>query len=368
VPLSLDDAFHRALPVIRRVVIRLYFATRDDVVGLDEDDLLSVAAADLHGALARGGYTGTSPYQYYSFPRGVARRAVLKELNRNRRRIYDYASRCSRPPSARLQCTQDMEFKVFLERLPVLLYRQTRDAIEGSERIDPPERRLSLHVLTRLLSGRPMLAPKILAQTSSWTRRGCASLWTGRRWPCGGSSTPCATSYTTAGSSTIGTTCSDYTSWGRNLTTTKRTTGDRKASPPCEPAAALRERIMKVDTVRLFDKDVSSLIDVFIPVLLCWTPSTLIPELYEVFGTEHLMRFLDLFAVTRFEVPSRDLILTALRDADIYATLAAHKDTVRGLATKYGVEEHQVADAYARVAAIVGVPQGNGNGRVSRPA
>jgi hypothetical protein len=124
---------------------------------------------------------------------------------------------------------------------------------------------------------------------------------------------------------------------------------------------------MKVDTVRLFDKDVSRLIDVFIPVMLAWTRKTLITELYEVFGTEHLTRFLDLFAGTRFEVPSRDLILTALRDADIYATLAAKKDTVRGLATKYGLEEHRVADAHARVAAIIGVTKGNGSGRVSRP-
>jgi hypothetical protein len=125
---------------------------------------------------------------------------------------------------------------------------------------------------------------------------------------------------------------------------------------------------MKVDTLRLFDKDVSSLIDVFVPVMLAWTRTTLITELYEVFGNQHLMRFLDLFAGTRFEVPSRDLILTALRDADIYATLAAHKDTVRGLATKHGVAEHRVQDAYARVAAIVAVTKGKGNGRVSRPA
>jgi hypothetical protein len=161
---ALDDAFHRALPVIGRVVIRLYFATRGDVIGLDEDDLVSVAAFDLHGALARSGYTGMSPYQYYSFLRGVARRAVMKELNKNRYRVFDFASRCCKPPSARLQCTQDMEFKVFLERLPLLLYRQTRAAIEGSARIDPPERRLSLHVLTCLLSGRPLLAPRVLAQ------------------------------------------------------------------------------------------------------------------------------------------------------------------------------------------------------------
>jgi hypothetical protein len=124
---------------------------------------------------------------------------------------------------------------------------------------------------------------------------------------------------------------------------------------------------MKVDMVRLFDKDASGLIDVFIPVMVAWTRKSLIPELYEVFGPEQLMRFLDLFAGARVEVPSRDLILAALRDADIYVTRAAHKDTVRGLATKYGVAEHQVADACARVATIVGVTKGTGNGGVSRP-
>src|SRR5262249_26600927 len=125
---------------------------------------------------------------------------------------------------------------------------------------------------------------------------------------------------------------------------------------------------MKVELVRIFDKDTSRLIDVFMPVMVAWTRKTLIPELYEVFGSEHLMLFLDLFAGTRVEVPSRDLMLAALRDAEIYTAVAARKDTVRGLATKYGLEEHRVADAYARVAAIVGVTAGHGNGRVSPPA
>jgi Mor family transcriptional regulator len=111
---------------------------------------------------------------------------------------------------------------------------------------------------------------------------------------------------------------------------------------------------MKVDMIRMLDDDVGELVEVFIPVMLAWTRKTLIPELYEVFGPEQLMRFLDLFAGTRFEVPSRDVILQALRDADVYVRLAAGRDTVRDLATKYGVAEHQVADAYARVAAIIG--------------
>jgi len=163
-PDALDDAFHRALPVIGRVVIRLYFATRGDMIGLDEDDLVSVAAADLHGGLARRGYTGTSPYQYYSFLRGVVRRAIVKELNKNRYRVYDYASRCSKPPAGRLLSTRDMEFKIFLEGLPRCLFRQTRAVIVSSPRLaDDTERAVSLHVLVRLLSSRLLLKPAVLA-------------------------------------------------------------------------------------------------------------------------------------------------------------------------------------------------------------
>jgi hypothetical protein len=81
---------------------------------------------------------------------------------------------------------------------------------------------------------------------------------------------------------------------------------------------------MKVDMIRILDGD-GELVEVFIAVLLARTRRTVIPELYEVFGPEQVMRFLDLFAGTRIEVPSRDVISQAPRDADIYATLAAHK-------------------------------------------
>jgi hypothetical protein len=118
--------------------------------------------------------------------------------------------------------------------------------------------------------------------------------------------------------------------------------------------AGIVQSSLRHERPRILDGDVGELVEVFIPVLLARTRRTVIPELYEVFGPEQLMRFLDLFAGTRVEVPSRDVILQALRDADIYARLAAHKDTFRGLATKYGVEEHRVADACTRVAAIVG--------------
>jgi hypothetical protein len=124
---------------------------------------------------------------------------------------------------------------------------------------------------------------------------------------------------------------------------------------------------MKVDMIRILDGDVGELVEVFISVLLARTRRTVIPELYEVFGPEQVMRFLDLFAGTRVDVPSRDVISQALRDADIYARLTAHEDTVRGLAAKFGLEEHRVADAYARVAALVEATKGNGNERVSRP-
>src|SRR5262249_13726770 len=147
--------------------------------------------------------------------------------------------RCSKPPSARLQSTQDMEFKVFLERLPLLLYRQTRAAIEGSARIDPPERRLSLHVLTCLLSGRPLLAPRILAQHFELDRARVRFImdWTTvavRRQL-----------YAMRDELHDGRVVDDWYDLFRlyelegELTRTERTTGNRKASAPCELVATL---------------------------------------------------------------------------------------------------------------------------------
>ena len=95
---------------------------------------------------------------------GVARRAVMKELNKNRYRVYDYAAQCTKPPAGRLPSTHDMEFKIFLERLPRCLFRQTRAAILASPRLaDDTERAVSLHVLVRLLSSRLLLKPALLA-------------------------------------------------------------------------------------------------------------------------------------------------------------------------------------------------------------
>ena len=126
---------------------------------------------------------------------------------------------------------------------------------------------------------------------------------------------------------------------------------------------------MKVDLIRIFDRDVDELVEVFIPLVLGWAGKTLIPELYEVFGAERLMRFLDLFAGTRFEVPSREVLLRALRDAEIYRALAAERDSLAGLSRKFGIDECTVQEAYERAAGLLnGVnSHGNGNGNGRRP-
>src|SRR5262245_28828688 len=123
---------------------------------------------------------------------------------------------------------------------------------------------------------------------------------------------------------------------------------------------------MKVDLIRLFDQDVDELVEIFIPIVLAWTRKTLIPELYEVFGAECLMRFLDVFAGTRFEVPSREVIMRALRDAEIYHGLVTRRESPAGLARRFDIEERAVEETAARVAGLLdgnGVHHGNGHRR-----
>src|SRR5262245_52536103 len=163
-PAAFDEALEQALAIIGPVVIAVRAATADEVVGLDEDDLVSVAAIALSRKLADTDYVVEGPGEFYRLLRRVARRAMLVAVRENRARLYDYGARCTTPPRARLLSTHDMEFRIFLERLPRTLFRQTRAVIVTSLRlVGDTERAVSLHVLVRLLSGRLLLKPELLA-------------------------------------------------------------------------------------------------------------------------------------------------------------------------------------------------------------
>ena len=107
-----------------------------------------------------------------------------------------------------------------------------------------------------------------------------------------------------------------------------------------------------IKDVSLLDENLARYADVFAQILIHRCRDTLLPELIEVFGKDRLPMFLDMFAGCTFKVPSRDIIVNAARDADMYECIS------RGvphsiMENKYGISPTTVDAAVGRVRKIV---------------
>lgn len=105
--------------------------------------------------------------------------------------------------------------------------------------------------------------------------------------------------------------------------------------------------------IRIFDQVSQQFMDLFQIVLLAAAEDTHIPEIYEIFGPEYTLRFLDIFRGMTVEVPSREVIANALRDVGIYlAVVQAGEGTkaqiIRDLAVKHGLTAQKVRSIYYR--------------------
>ena len=108
---------------------------------------------------------------------------------------------------------------------------------------------------------------------------------------------------------------------------------------------------------RITDSDTVKHLDVFQMVLLSVAERTPLPELYEVFGQDKLVQFLDIFAGCTITVPPADIIANAVRDVDIYTSLERtgtdHTDTVDDLARKYEMKNDRIRSIYSRVDKLI---------------
>ena len=59
-------------------------------------------------------------------------------------------------------------------------------------------------------------------------------------------------------------------------------------------------------------------VDVLLLVLMRDSSETLMPELFEIFGKDALVKFLDIFGGRTIQVPDRAYLVRAARDVDIY--------------------------------------------------
>lgn len=104
----------------------------------------------------------------------------------------------------------------------------------------------------------------------------------------------------------------------------------------------------------VFDNRVMEHIDVLQVALVRAGRNTLIPELYEVFGKDNLLKFLDLFSGTTIEVPSKLVLENAIRDTFIYLAINRAKknprvnvnDVKKDLMDRYHITRDQVEDIY----------------------
>jgi len=109
-----------------------------------------------------------------------------------------------------------------------------------------------------------------------------------------------------------------------------------------------------MDRVGLLDSSLQEHIDLLKLMLLYNNEMSLLPELYEIFGKECLLKFLDLFSGTTVKVPSALEIQHSLRDVSIFLSL--HKcpkdrrqNALHSLAQYHNVTESHVAVTYKRV-------------------
>ena len=103
--------------------------------------------------------------------------------------------------------------------------------------------------------------------------------------------------------------------------------------------------------VSILDAHAARKIDALQVALLRISHTSVLPELYEVFGTETLLEFLDIFGGVTVEVPSREILENAIRDTFIFFQLdtcedSEKSDVEKDLSDRYGITKLQVKHIY----------------------
>jgi len=110
----------------------------------------------------------------------------------------------------------------------------------------------------------------------------------------------------------------------------------------------------KISRFAIFDTGVIQHIDALQVSLLRAGKNTLLPELYDIFGKECLLKFLDTFAGTTIQVPTKKVLEDAIRDTYIYLTITENdksrnrkkSDIVKELAVRYDMDVKDVISVY----------------------
>lgn len=92
--------------------------------------------------------------------------------------------------------------------------------------------------------------------------------------------------------------------------------------------------------------------DVFRLVFIHCAQYTVLPELMDIFGSDAVTKFMDIFGGMTIKVPDRSVLERVSRDVDIYVTLSTAEDDALAasvLSTKYELPEEYVRDVFSRI-------------------
>lgn len=110
-------------------------------------------------------------------------------------------------------------------------------------------------------------------------------------------------------------------------------------------------------TPTFFERNSRRSIDALFVLLVHSGRYELLPELYEVFGREKLLQFLEIFGGTTIKVPSEKDLIQAARDVAIYTRLhdaqPGHKDPVDDLCHEYDLCSDEVYTIYREMAQLM---------------
>jgi hypothetical protein len=106
--------------------------------------------------------------------------------------------------------------------------------------------------------------------------------------------------------------------------------------------------------VNIFDKISRKDVDALMVALLECAEDSHIPELYDIFGKNHFLKFMDIFAGTTIKCPSPAELSNAIRNVGIYlkireAPTAQKADLARDFSKKYKVPLGQITRVYAEM-------------------
>lgn len=108
----------------------------------------------------------------------------------------------------------------------------------------------------------------------------------------------------------------------------------------------MAHREKKLDC-HVFDKLVAKNVHILQVVLSSMDEENLLPELYEIFGREALLKFLDIFGGVTIRVPKRDIVRSAVEKVKVWIVLENKLATVAQLSEEMGKSEAHIRRLYS---------------------